>query len=61
MTDDLKPSPCFPYDKLDDLILFGMMFLMLVLVAILNHWDLVNSIATYFMGAATAYIKGQRG
>lgn len=54
-----KPGNCFPWERLDDLILFGMMFLVMMFVAWLNHWDLVNSLASYIFGAATTYLKGK--
>ena len=50
---------CFPWGKLPDLIIFVLLFALIGLVAILNHWDLVNTLSSALMGAATTYIKGQ--
>lgn len=56
----MTTRPRFPWDRLDDLILFGMLFALIITVALLNHWDLVNTLASALMGAATTYIRGQR-
>jgi hypothetical protein len=61
MTCDEQPSfkNCFPWVKLPDLILFGLMFVLIALVAWLNHWDLVNTLTASLFGAIIMYIKGE--
>lgn len=51
-------SNCFPWHKLDDLILFGFLFVLIIVVAWMGHWDLVNNLSSALMGAITMYIKG---
>lgn len=49
---------CFPWHKSVDLILFFLMFLLIALVAWLNHWDLVNTLTASLFGAIIMYIRG---
>jgi hypothetical protein len=60
VTEGNSPRPCFPWDKMDDMILFGMMFALVIVVGWLGHWDLVSNLASGLLGAVTMYIKGGR-
>jgi hypothetical protein len=46
------------WDNIVEIILFTMMFSLIVVVSILGHWDLVNSLSSAFFGAVTMFIKG---
>jgi hypothetical protein len=59
MTDESKASPCFPYDKLDDMILFGIVALLILYAGFRDHWNLVESLSNNLIGAILMYIKGR--
>jgi len=46
-------------DKVDDLIILTLMFLMSCVFASFGHWQEAKDIALAFMGAAGMYLKGQ--
>jgi hypothetical protein len=51
----------FPWHRLTELILFGMIFILIIIVSLLGHWDLVNTLSAAFVGAVTMFIKGSSG
>ena len=59
MTCEEQPNlkNCFPWNKLPDLILFGLMFILIGLVAWLDHWELVNTLTASLFGAIIMYMK----
>ena len=48
-----------PVDKVDDIIVLGMGFLLCLLFAAFGQWDVAQSIANNLMGALAMYVKGQ--
>lgn len=50
---------CFPWHKIDDLILFAMLLLLILFVGLRGHWDLVETLSNNLVGAVIMYIKGE--
>jgi len=49
----------FQWNKLDDLILFAMMLVLIGIMGIFALKDAVTHLASALMGAATMYLKGK--
>ena len=55
-----EPSrPCFPIDKADDLLLFGVWALLAVGAWLAGDKVLANTLTSGWMGAVGVYLKGQ--
>lgn len=48
-----------PVDKVDDIIVLGMGFLLCVVFAIFGQWETAQSIGNTLIGACAMYVKGQ--
>lgn len=50
----------YPVERLDDLVLFTLMFLLIALVSFAGHWDLVSNLSSALLGAITMYIRADK-
>lgn len=50
--------PC-PIDRIDDLIIFALMFLMAILFGVFGQWEIAGNLASGVAGAGAMYLKGQ--
>lgn len=49
-----------PIERLDDLIIFALMFLMSIIFAFFGQWDIAGNLASGVAGAGAMYLKGQQ-
>jgi hypothetical protein len=53
-------NECFPWHKMDDLILFILMIGLIMFMSWKDHWSTVDALTNQLFGAMVMYIKGQK-